>query len=42
MPVISGLEAASNGVDAESAAERSAELEPTAPTDGQQNSVEPQ
>lgn len=42
MPVISDLEAASNGVDAESAGETSAELEPTAPSDSQPHSVEPQ
>ena len=41
MPAINDLEAASNGVDAESAAETSAELEPTAPSDSQPNSVEP-
>jgi XTP/dITP diphosphohydrolase len=42
MPMINDLEAASNGVDAESEAEMSAELEPTAPSEGQPNSVEPQ
>jgi XTP/dITP diphosphohydrolase len=40
MPAISDLEAAANGVDAESGTETSAELEPTAPSDSQPNSVE--
>jgi XTP/dITP diphosphohydrolase len=42
MPVISDIEAASNGLRAESPPETSAELEPTAPSDSQPNSVEPQ
>ena len=42
MPAITDLEAASNGADAESAAETSAQLEPTAQSDSGPNSVEPQ
>src|ERR1700758_3268078 len=42
MPAISALEAASNGLQAESAPETSAELEPAAPSDSQPNSIEPQ